>query len=78
MILTFIIFTLLTLTTPLTTLSSNNCPNNFDLTKANTTGTSLSAAVDFLYSNIYSSSDQAKLQSSFYSGDTSTVNSQIS
>lgn len=53
----------------LTTLSSNNCPNTFDMATANTTGTSLSAAVDFLYSNLYSSSDQAKLQAAFYSGN---------
>ena len=65
-------------TNSLTTLSSNNCPNNFDINTANTTGTSLSAAVDFLYSNLYSGSEQAKVQAAFYSGNSTTITSKIS
>ena len=61
----------------LTTLSTNNCPANFDLASHNSTGTSLSAAVDFLYSNLYSADEQAKIQSAFYSGDTATITSKV-
>ena len=52
-------------------------PTNFDLASHNSTGTSLSAAVDFLYSNLYSAEEQAKIQSAFYSGDTATITSKV-
>jgi hypothetical protein len=61
----------------LTTLSSNNCPTNFDAAAVNSSSASMSAVVDFLYKNIYSPSDQAKIQAAFTSGNSSTVTSQV-
>lgn len=61
----------------LTTLSTNNCPATFDIATANTTGADLSAAVDFLYANMYSTSVQAELQAAFNSGDTAKVSETI-
>ena len=75
---TLFLLTLLTTTTSYTSLSTGQCPSNFDINSANTTSSSLSAAVDFLYKNLYSSSDQQKLQKAFNEGDTKTVNQQIS
>ena len=72
-----ILTTFLVSTYTLTSLSTTQCPSNFDVASANTTGTSVSAAVDFLYANLYSSSEQAQIQAAFYSGDSGTVNSKI-
>ena len=63
--------------TPLTSLSSNNCPTTFDSASVNTTTPTLSAAVDFLYKNIYSPSEQTKIQAAFSSGNSSTVTAQV-
>jgi ABC-type uncharacterized transport system involved in gliding motility auxiliary subunit len=61
----------------LTTLSSNNCPSDFDVATANVTGASLSAAVDFLYKDLYSSSEQAEIQAAFTSGNSTKVSKQV-
>jgi len=56
------------------TLSKNNCPSNFNMTTANlTVSTGLKSLSNFLYANLYSSSDQAAIQASFVSGNSSTV-----
>ena len=52
------------------TLSKNNCPSNFNITTANVTvSTGLRTLSNFLYANLYSSSDQAAIQDSFVSGN---------
>jgi len=61
----------------LTTLSSNNCPSGFDTAAVNSSAPSMSVAVDFLYSSLYSPSEQAKLQAAFTSGNSTTVSSQV-
>lgn len=56
------------------TLTTNNCPVNFDITKANVTGSSsVQTTVKFLYANLYSSSDRNALQASFNSGNSSQI-----
>lgn len=67
---------LLLLCTPThsSTLSTNNCPANFDLASANVTASSsLDPMVDFFYANLYSSSQQAAIQSAFNSGNSSSI-----
>jgi hypothetical protein len=52
------------------TLSINNCPSNFNITTANVTVSSgIGSLSNFLYANLYSSSDQAAIQASFISGN---------
>ena len=56
------------------TLSKNSCPSTFNMTNANiTVGTGLSSLSNFLYANLYASSDQAAIQDSFVSGNSSTI-----
>ena len=62
----------------LTTLSTNNCPANFDITTANLTASSTNSAADLLYANIYSSSEQSDIQAAFASGDSVTITSKLS
>lgn len=60
------------------TLTTNNCPEEFDINEANTTGSSsVQTTVDFLYADLYSSEDQAALQASFASGNSTKINQQI-
>lgn len=61
-----------------TTLSSNNCPATFNITSANVTmSNSLQPLTDFLYGSIYSSSDQAQIQASFQSGNSTAISNSI-
>ena len=60
------------------TLTTNNCPANFDIKTANVTGSSSAqATVDFLYANLYSSADRAALKASFNSGNSTKITKQI-
>lgn len=60
------------------TLATNNCPSNFNMSAVNVTlSSSLSTLANFLYSNLYSSNDQAAIQASFSSGNTSTISNYI-
>jgi len=69
---------LITLGSASTTLSTNNCPSSFNMTAANVTiSSSLATLTNFLYANLYSSSDQAAIQSSFTSGNTTTITNSI-
>lgn len=59
-----------------TALTNNNCPSNFDVNTANITSASASSVkslVDLIYSNLYSSSDQATLQQAYITGNTATT-----
>ena len=56
------------------TLTTANCPDNYDLKATNTSESGYSsAAIKAVYGGIYSASDQAVLQQSFSEGNTGTV-----
>jgi hypothetical protein len=65
-------------TLAVTGLTTNNCPDNYDLLLANiTSDSSTQTTVDLVYSGLYSTNDQAILQQSYSQGDTQTVRSYI-
>jgi hypothetical protein len=60
------------------TLSTNNCPATFNITESNVTvSSSASSLAKLIYSSLYSPAEQATLQASFTSGNSSAVSSYV-
>ena len=56
----------------LTSLSENNCPDDFDIVNDNTT-VSTSELTSFIYENIYSPADEEQMREAFSSGSDEEV-----
>jgi hypothetical protein len=66
---------LLTRALAVTGLTTDHCPDGYDLIAANITDTAFSqATVELVYGGIYSTQDRAILQQSFSQGNTTAVN----
>lgn len=76
--LLFLLLTLLPTPTHSTTLSTDNCPSNFNLGTANITAdSSLTPMVSLIYAKLYSESEQAKIQASLASGNSTEIDNKV-